>query len=469
MHPIQTLLKSLSPHSHPSDTASLPLFELLESACEGTVVVDQNSHIVWISDKYKALLKLQDKTEIIGHDIQQIIPNSTMRQVVESGHPQLLDLMRFGERWFVVTRLPLKDDNGKVAGAIGFVFYDELDYLRPLVDKFTRLKVQRPTTDKSRSTRYSFEDMIGQSPVVLLLRQQALRASQLDSTVLLLGETGTGKELVAQAIHNASPRASASFVGVNTAALPETLVEAELFGAAPGAYTGADKKGRKGKFELAHGGTLFLDEIGEMPASVQAKLLRVLQEREVEPLGSNTVVKVDVRVIAATSRNLEKLVADGLFRADLYYRLNVLPLTLPPLRERIEDLPILCKKLNQSISEELGEPEVAINDALLEKLSSYHWPGNIRELRNVLERLNLFADQGEVSIDILGGLVPVSRDIGTNTDVKILPLSETIAAAEKHAIDQALVATNNNRTRAARLLGISRANLYEKLNKQNVG
>ncbi len=468
MHSIQSLLKSLSSGNGTADTTILPLFELLDSACEGSVVVDQNSHIVWISDKYKALLGLPYATQAIGRDIQQIIPNSTMRQVVESGHPQLLDLMRFGERWFVVTRLPLKDKDGKTVGAIGFVFYDELDYLRPLVDKFTRLKVQRPAAEKSRRTRYSFADMIGQSPVMLLLRQQALRASQLESTVLLLGETGTGKELVAQAIHNASPRASAPFVGVNTAALPETLVEAELFGAAPGAYTGADKKGRKGKFELAQGGTLFLDEIGEMPAPIQAKLLRVLQEREFEPLGSNNVVQVDVRVIAATSRNLEQQIAEGHFRADLYYRLNVLPLTLPPLRERLDDLPQLCQVINAKISEELGETEVSLNCALMDKLSSYHWPGNIRELRNVLERLNLFADQGEVSIDTLGGLVPISRDLAKNTAHNIPPLSETIAAAEKQAIAAALVATNNNRTQAARLLGISRANLYEKLNKHPV-
>ncbi|MCW8884379.1 MAG: sigma 54-interacting transcriptional regulator, partial [Motiliproteus sp.] len=338
-------------------------------------------------------------------------------------------------------------------------------------DKFTRLKPRQSTTVKDRDTRYTFADMIGQSPIMLLLRQQALRASQLDSTLLLLGETGTGKELLAQAIHNASPRSSAPFVGVNTAALPETLVEAELFGAAPGAYTGADSKGRKGKFELANGGTLFLDEIGEMSAAVQAKLLRVLQEREIEPLGSNKVVKVDVRVVAATSRNLEKQVADGVFRADLYYRLNVLPLTLPPLRERLEDLPQLCHQISKTIAEELGASPVTLDDTLLNRLKGYHWPGNIRELRNVLERLNLFADQDEFDLDALGGLLPISRNLQDNRPLapdRVPTLAETVSKAETEAIRTALSATANNRSQAAKLLGISRASLYEKLNKLSV-
>ena len=395
-----------------------------------------------------------------------------MRQVVESGHPQLLDLMRFGDRWFVVTRMPLKDPQGQTLGAIGFVFYDELDYLRPLMDKFTRLSPRRPKKQTKRDTRYTFAEMIGQSPSMLLLRQQALRAAQLDSTILLLGETGTGKELLAQAIHNASPRSSEPFVAVNTAALPETLIEAELFGAAPGAYTGADAKGRKGKFELASGGTLFLDEIGEMSASAQAKLLRVLQERQLEPLGSNKMIDIDVRVIAATSRNLEQLVSEGHFRPDLYYRLNVLPLTLPPLRERMEDLPGLCQKISEQISQEFGSQPLTLTPTLLERLRHYHWPGNIRELRNVLERLNLFADQGEFGIDALEGLIPVSRDFQVSevvtTKSQPVTLSEAVQQAEAEAIQHALEASNNNRTQAARILGISRANLYEKLNKLNV-
>ena len=472
MHPIQQLLGALGGAKQPS---GLPLFELLESACEGTIIVNEDCRVVWISEKYRPLLGIADDVEILGRDIEQIIPNSLMRQVVEGGHPQLLDLMKFGDRWFVVTRLPLKNRLGKVLGAIGFVFYDELDYLRPLVDKFTRLKPHpdQPHSDPRknrkntiRQTRYSFADLVGSSPLILRLRQQALRAAQLDSTVLLLGETGTGKELLAQAMHNASPRTSAAFVGVNTAALPDTLVEAELFGAAPGAYTGAEKKGRKGKFELADGGTLFLDEIGEMSAVVQAKLLRVLQEREIEPLGSNKIIKIDVRVIAATSRNLEQRVADGLFRADLYYRLNVLPLTLPPLRERTEDIPLLCQHLNQKIAEDLGEASVTVNDELLSRLSSYHWPGNIRELRNVLERVNLFADQGWISTELFGGLVPILPTAEpVEKEQNIPPLSESLAQAERQAIKAALKACNNNKSQTARCLGISRATLYEKMAK----
>ncbi|OMH32621.1 sigma-54-dependent Fis family transcriptional regulator [Motiliproteus sp. MSK22-1] len=475
MHPIQQLLGALGGTKQPT---GLPLFELLESACEGTIIVNENCRVIWISEKYRPLLGIADEVEILGRDIEQIIPNSLMRQVVEGGHPQLLDLMKFGDRWFVVTRLPLKDRQGKVLGAIGFVFYDELDYLRPLVDKFTRLnphqhfhqqgKLQQGSKQKVRQTRYSFADLVGNSPTILRLRQQALRTAQLDSTVLLLGETGTGKELLAQAIHNASPRTAAAFVGVNTAALPDTLVEAELFGAAPGAYTGADKKGRKGKFELAEGGTLFLDEIGEMSAAVQAKLLRVIQEREIEPLGGNKIIKIDVRVIAATSRNLEQRVAEGLFRADLYYRLNVLPLTLPPLRERTEDIPLLCQHLNQKIAEDLGEIPVTVTGDLLARMSHYHWPGNVRELRNVLERINLFADQGWISTELFGGLVPVIPSVAPDEGKPEIPLlAETLAQAERQAIDTALNICGNNKSQAAKRLGISRATLYEKMAKLN--
>ncbi len=457
MHSTQTLSDMLN-NSHSPDQLSLP--ELLEGACEGSIIVDRHCRVIWISERYRPLLGIGEEVEILGREIEQVIPNSLMRQVVESGRPQLLDLMRFGDRWFVVTRLPLKDRTGNTLGAIGFVFYD-LDYLRPLVDKFTRL---RATSDQQRrGTRYSFKDLTGDSPTIRQLRQQALRASQLDSTVLLLGETGTGKELLAQAIHNASGRAGGAFIGVNTAALPESLVEAELFGAAPGAYTGAAPKGRKGKFEQAAGGTLFLDEIGDISAPVQAKLLRVLQEREVEPLGSNRVIPVDVRIIAATSHDLEQLVADGLFRADLYYRLNVLQLRLPPLRERLEDLPELCRQLNAVIAEELGSPAITVDQPLLERLSGYHWPGNIRELRNVLERINLFADQPQVSVDALGTLAPVTRPAAPSAPTVLKPLAKSLADAEREAIEKALAACSNNKSKAARALGISRATLYEKM------
>jgi transcriptional regulator with PAS, ATPase and Fis domain len=283
--------------------------------------------------------------------------------------------------------------------------------------------------------------------------------------VLLLGETGTGKEVLAQAIHTVSARAEKPFVGVNVAAIPDNLLEAEFFGVAPGAYTGADRRTRDGKFQLANGGTLFLDEVGDMPLPLQAKLLRALQEGEIEPLGSNKVVPVNVRVIAATSRNLEVMIAEGEFRSDLYYRLNVLEIPIPPLRDRLADLGVLCEALLEEICEGL-ELRGEITDAGVSALGSYDWPGNIRELRNVLERaLTMGEEGGLLDADAIFKVLPRNgnRPASSLTSQPVRPLSQTLAEAEAHAIEEALVASRGNRTRAAKLLGISRSVLYEKL------
>jgi transcriptional regulator with PAS, ATPase and Fis domain len=236
-----------------------------------------------------------------------------------------------------------------------------------------RLNAAERELSESRRARYSLASFIGVSAAASEIKRQARRAAQLDATVLLAGETGSGKELLAHAIHNVSPRADKPFVSVNAAAIPETLLEAELFGAAPGAYTGAERKGRDGKFKLADGGTLFLDEVGDMALPLQAKLLRVLQEQEVEPLGANRLIRIDVRVIAATSLDLAARVADGRFRADLYYRLNVLQLAVPPLRARLDDLPLLTERLLDDISLRIGLP-LEIDDAALALLAAYPGP-----------------------------------------------------------------------------------------------
>lgn len=288
--------------------------------------------------------------------------------------------------------------------------------------------------------------------------------------MLLLGETGTGKELLAQGIHAASGRAGRPFVGVNIAAVPETLLEAEFFGVAPGAYTGADRKGRDGKFMIADGGTLFLDEVGDMPLQVQAKLLRVLQEQEIEPLGSNKIIKVDVRVIAATSHDLKQLVADGKFRSDLYYRLNVLPIVLPPLRERLADLDALCEHLLEEIATRTGMPQRELTPSARAFLASYSWPGNVRELRNSLEQAGMLTDSIALSAEDFASILPVDADVlhkpshvQGDQDTAIRPLAEVVAEVEKNVIKAALDSTNGNKAMAARLLGISRATLYQKI------
>jgi transcriptional regulator with PAS, ATPase and Fis domain len=278
--------------------------------------------------------------------------------------------------------------------------------------------------------------------------------------VLLLGETGSGKELLAHAIHAASARAARPFIGINLAAVPDTLIEAEFFGVAPGAYTGAERRGRDGKFKLADGGTLFLDEVGDMPLAVQAKLLRTLQDQEVEPLGSNQVIKVDVRVIAATSRDLAALVDEGRFRADLYYRLNVLPIRVPSLRERPTDLPALSEALLADIAVRTGMPQRELDAGALQLLAVQPWRGNVRELRNVLEQAAMRTDHVRLDAAAFADVLPPQTG---ERRAAPTPLPRAIAELERHSIRSALEATGGNKVSAARLLGISRATLYEKL------
>ncbi|MGZ5033826.1 MAG: sigma-54 interaction domain-containing protein [Usitatibacter sp.] len=447
--------------------AKKSLFEGLDGMCEGAIIVDREARIVWLSDKYAARLKLASASEAIGKVVEDVIPNSLMREVVRTGEPIMLDIMQFGDESFVVMRVPIKDERGRVIGAAGFMLFDRLQYLQPLVSKFQRLETQladiRKSLAEERRVRYTFSNFIGSSPVAMEAKRQARRAAQVDTTVLLLGETGTGKEMLAQAIHAASPRAHGPFIAVNVAAIPDTLLEVEFFGASPSAYTGADRRGRDGKFVLANGGTLFLDEVGDMPMATQAKLLRVLQEKEVEPLGSNRVAKVDLRVIAASSVDLRQMVSMGRFRSDLYYRLSVLPIELPPLRERPGDLEALTDHILEEIALRSGRPQREITPTALAVLSGYAWPGNIRELRNVLEQVTLNSDNPRLSAEEFTLVLPRVA-CGTRAgDRPTLKLADVVADAERGAIRSALAAAEGKKILAAELLGISRATLYQKL------
>ncbi|WP_349573264.1 sigma-54 interaction domain-containing protein [Azotobacter salinestris] len=455
------------------------LFDQLNACCEGTIAVNRQAQIVWINDKYAARLGVADPRGVLGRPVEEILPASRLRQVAQGGQTPLLDLMAFGDEHFVVTRMPLRDECGTLVGAIGFVLLDRALRLEPLVAKYNQLQNRLAATQRElaqvRQARYSIAGFIGSSPAVSELKRQARRAAQLDATLLLRGETGTGKELLAQGIHNLSPRARGPFVALNVAAIPDTLVEAELFGTAPGAYTGAERKARIGKFELADGGTLFLDEIGDLAVPLQAKLLRVLQEQEVEPLGSNRVRRIDVRVIAATHVDLEARVAAGAFRGDLYYRLNVLSLRLPPLRERREDIRLLAEHLLDEIASRSGQPRLELDEEALEVLAVQSWPGNVRELRNLLERAQLQAESNLLGRQALLALLdtppPATPEEAPSTGhaPPIPPLAHSLADAERTALQAALAACNGNRRRAAQCLGIARASLYNKLQQHGLG
>jgi len=463
--------------------AAQSMFDVLARSTEGMMVVDRNHRVVWISDGYKRFLPalgFNDEQEFVGKRVEDVVPNTQMLQVLETGKPVLVDLLTNKAGTFLVSRLPLRNDAGEVIGALGLVLLDHPETtMQPLIQKFGRLQQELEDTRRQlaaqRRPKYTIASFIGASPAALEVKRQARRVAQTDSTVLLLGETGTGKELLAHAIHSASRRAHRPLVSVNIAAVPETLLEAEIFGVAPGAYTGAERKGRDGKFKLADGGTLFLDEIGDMPLALQSKLLRVLQEQEVEPLGSNTVLRVDVRVIAATSRDLAAMVASGQFRADLYYRLNVLPIRVPALRERLDDIEALAEALGEDIARRSGMPQKLLSPDAIEWLMQQAWPGNIRELRNTLEQVSLMSDDMQLTAGHFQGgaalpatavaAVPAAEPAppAVTTAQAVAPLPELIEALERDAIARALKATGGNRMAAARLLQISRASLYERL------
>jgi transcriptional regulator with PAS, ATPase and Fis domain len=481
------------------ELAARSMFELFSSASEGMMLVDRQARVVWVNEQYKRFLPalgFEREEDFVGHPVSMVVHNTQMHQVLESGKPILIDLLTNRAGTFVVSRIPLRDAAGQVIGALGIVLFDHAETtLQPLIEKFSLLQrdlddarrelaSQRLQSTGTRQSKYTFASFVGLSPAAVEVKRQARRAAQSSSPVLLLGETGTGKELLAHAIHAASSRARGPFISVNIAAVPETLLEAEFFGYAPGAFTGADRKGREGKFRLADGGTLFLDEIGDMPAALQSKLLRALQEGEIEPLGSNKLVPVNVRVIAATSRDLAQRVRDGSFREDLFYRLNVLPVRVPPLRERRADIPALLEVLGEDVALRSGLPPPELSPEALALLEAQSWPGNIRELRNVLEQAVMRSESSRIGDTVFAtvlresGLQPALAVIpaavpgpspaavapqAAATVADVRPLSAQLAEVEARAIAQAMQVLGGNKVAVAKALGISRATLYARL------
>ena len=315
--------------------------------------------------------------------------------------------------------------------------------------------------------KFGFENIIGQSKNLLATLDNASRAAQSDSTVLIRGETGTGKELLAKAIHFNSPRRGRPFLVINCGAIPKELLESELFGHTKGSFTGA-LANKVGKIEMADQGSLFLDEIGEMPWELQVKLLRLIQEREIEKIGAAAPTNVNVRIIAATHRNLQAMVEDGTFREDLYYRLNVIPLTLPPLRERPDDIPELVAIFFEKFKERLNRPGLRLPPALLPYFSAYRWPGNVRELENVVERLLVLAPGDEVTVADLPDFPVRERPAMEAIQLELPPQGISIEAVERELVLRALQRFAWNQTKAAEFLDISRKMLIYRMEKFNL-
>ena len=322
--------------------------------------------------------------------------------------------------------------------------------------------LQRENRDLRADLDESIE-IIGSSPALREVLEQVRVTAPAESRVLILGENGTGKELIARAIHSASPRAANPFVKVNCAAVPAELIESELFGHVKGAFTGA-VAARKGKFELANGGTIFLDEVGDMKLEMQSKLLRVLQESEFERVGGEKTISVDTRVISATNRDLDRMVAEGEFRQDLYYRLAVIPITIPPLRERLEDIPELARHFAARTCARNNRPQVSFSDEGIEVLLTHSWPGNIRELQNIVERLVILSRGEEIGPETVAAALPAG-DVSPSSiaALSVGDLKEMVSEFERAAIEQALQRNMGHVSNTARQLGLERSHLYKKM------
>ncbi len=445
------------------------LEEVLAGAGEWMVVVDASGVITMISEAY-AEFNGVTVSGAIGKHVTDVIENTRMHIVARSGVAELGETQAIRGRDVIVNRIPLKDGD-RVVGAYGRVVFKDVAQLRQLAGKLnlleSKVRYYEEELTHLRGAKYTFDSIVGSGPSITAAMEEARRASRTDSTVLLRGETGTGKELFAHAIHAAGQRRSGPFIKLNCAAVPAELLESELFGYEEGAFTGAKKGGKAGKFELAQGGTFFLDEIGDMPLPMQAKLLRVLQEREVERIGGTSSRQVDLRIIAATGRHLEELVGNGTFRTDLYYRVHVIPVHIPPLRERREDVGEIAEHFLSKISSDSGEPKRRLSDEVLAILRSHGWPGNVRELQNVLERA-VAMSRGDVLLP--EHLPPHLLRAVTDAVKEVVPgsLASAKAETERNAILAALKASGGNKSRAADLLRIHRVKLYEKMKRHGI-
>lgn len=341
--------------------------------------------------------------------------------------------------------------------------------------KVSSLAIENKNLRQALGAKYNFSSIIGNSPQVVEALRLVGEVSETDSTVLITGESGTGKELIARAIHYNSKRVGGPLIAINCAAIPENLLESELFGYEKGAFTSAEKT-KKGRFELAAGGTFFLDEISEMSAAIQAKVLRLIESKELERLGGTETIKIDVRIICATNRKLEDMVKLGKFREDLYYRISVFPINLPPLRERTEDIIPLSKAFLKRFSVKMGKPPISLSNEVERLLIQHKWEGNIRELQNVIERAVILCKGASITPEhlpasLVKGSYPATKDsdssrpIGDTVQFEIPPQGLSLDALEKQLVTQALEKSKNNKTKAAKLLGLTRGTFRYRLQK----
>ncbi|AOY78488.1 sigma-54-dependent Fis family transcriptional regulator [Clostridium formicaceticum] len=442
------------------------IFELVYN---WVVVVDKDGYVRMINEGYCKFLETTPK-EAIGKHVTEVIENTRMHIVVKTGEREIGDIQKIKGNKMIADRIPIRKD-GEIIGGVGTVLFKDVVELDTYVKRVNVLEKEvdfyKRELKRLLGNEDSFDRIIGISEAIEGVKELAKQVAATKSNVLLLGESGTGKGLFATAIHNASARNEYPLIKVNCAAIPEALLESELFGYEQGAFTGAKKGGKLGKFELANKSTIFLDEIGEMPLNMQAKLLKAIQEKEIDRVGGEKSQKVDVRIIAATNQDLKEMVENKKFREDLYYRLNVISIKIPPLRERKEDIPLLINFLIKRLSKEMNKFVTEITPMAMDCLMNYHWQGNIRELENVIERaFNLVDKEARIALQHLPK--SMTNPHGNKGSRKSKTLKATLEEVEKNLIRRTLKENKYNKYQTAKALGISRTSLYEKIQKYNL-
>ena len=435
---------------------------IINFAYEGIISVDQKGLIDTFNPWAEEIFE-KKAYKVIGKNIKEILPAMDLLKTIRKGNREEDKVWTIGDKKIVANIIPIKINNEVVRVIATFHRISQIQKMEQRIREKLYLK--------GHVAENTFEDIIGQSPVIEKAKEEAENYAQVDSPLLIYGETGTGKELFAQAIHNASPRKNNPFVAFNCAAIPENLLESELFGYVEGAFTGAKKKGKMGLFEQAHKGTIFLDEIGEISPDIQARLLRVLQERKVRRIGDDKLIPIDIRIIVSTNKDLYKLVEKKEFREDLYYRINVLNLNLPPIRERREDVPLLVNFFIKKYKQKLKKTVEGISSESIQILEDYTWPGNVRQLENIMERLMVMTKEDYIRTSLFRramNSLPRNK-LGLNTvdffqsDMSI-PLMGNLEEIERNIIKRVIQEEKGNKAAAAKRLGIGRTTLWRKLN-----
>lgn len=443
---------------------------ILETAYEGIAVVDENGILQEFNEAYSRFTGIR-REDAIGRHVTEVIDNTHLHETVKTGVAEKGVLQNIQGHDMVVHRIPIWKD-GRIAGAIGMLIFEGVTEVYKIYEKLQENKAEQTdllTKKQEKDSRITLDQIIGTSEAVLEVKRLARKAARTSATVLITGESGTGKEMFAKGIHHLSPFSTGPFISVNCGAIPEHLFESELFGYEEGAFTGARKGGKPGKFELADNGTIFLDEIGDMPLVMQTKLLRVLQERESERVGGVKKIQINARVIAATNRDLKQMIENGEFREDLYYRLNIIQLHIPPLRERKKDIPVLLIHYLREICERYQVPAKIFTSEAVNAFVHYTWRGNIREMVNTIEQLVTLVDGKVIEYhhlpDMLKWMEPTNKrvDQGSLEEARFLGNKK-----ESELILGALKKAGGNKSKAADLLGIHRTTLYQKLKKHGI-